>query len=83
MALTDTDRAMLALERKWWQYPGAKEQAIRDQFDLSATQFYQRLNELADYQDALAFDPLVVKRLRRLREQRKRSRSARRLGIDV
>ncbi|EFQ82503.1 hypothetical protein HMPREF0063_11712 [Aeromicrobium marinum DSM 15272] len=81
--LSDRDREILALERLWWQYAGAKEQAIRDKFDMSATRYYQVLNALIDREDALAFDPLLVKRLRRLRAQRARTRSARRLGIDV
>jgi hypothetical protein len=82
-ALSDRDREMLELERLWWKYAGAKEQAIRDKFDMSATRYYQVLNALIDREDALAFDPLLVKRLRRLRAQRQRSRSARRLGIDL
>ena len=81
-ALDERDREILALERLWWQYAGAKEQAIRDKFDMSSTRYYQVLNALIDRDDALAFDPLLVKRLRRLRAQRQRSRSARRLGID-
>ena len=81
--LTARDREILALERLWWQYAGAKEQAIRDKFDMSSTRYYQVLNALIDRDDALAFDPLLIKRLRRLRAQRQRSRSARRLGIDL
>jgi hypothetical protein len=81
-ALTETDREILAIERLWWRYAGAKEQAIRDKFDMSATRYYQVLNALIDREDALAFDPLLVKRLRKLRAQRQRSRSARRLGLD-
>jgi hypothetical protein len=82
-SLSDRDREILALERLWWQYAGAKEQAIREKFDMSATRYYQVLNALIDREDALAFDPLLVKRLRRLRAGRQRSRSARRLGIDL
>lgn len=81
--LSDRDREILALERLWWQFAGAKEQAIREKFDMSSTRYYQVLNALIDREDALAFDPLLVKRLRRLRAQRQRSRSARRLGIDL
>jgi hypothetical protein len=36
-----------------------------------------------DRPEALAHDPLLVKRLRRLRAARQRARSARRLGIEV
>lgn len=81
--LTDRDREILALERLWWQYAGAKEQAIRDKFDMSATRYYQVLNALIDRDEALAFDPLLVKRLRRMRAQRQRSRSAKRHGHDL
>jgi hypothetical protein len=81
--LSDDELEMLALERLWWKFPGAKEQRIRELFDCSATRYYQRLNALIDRDDVLAHDPMLVKRLRRLRAQRQRSRSVRRLGIDL
>ena len=76
------DREILAFERQWWKYAGAKEQAIRELFDMSATRYYQVLNALVDKPEALAVDPLLVKRLRRLRSSRQRTRAARRLGIE-
>jgi hypothetical protein len=82
-ALSDRDQQILTFERQWWKYAGAKEQAIRDQFGMSATRYYQVLNALIDRADALAFDPLLVKRLRRLRSSRQRARAARRLGAEV
>ncbi|KRE78364.1 DUF3263 domain-containing protein [Arthrobacter sp. Soil763] len=81
--LSSRDREMLALERQWWKYAGAKEQAIRELFDLSATHYYQLLNALIDTEAALAHDPMLVKRLRRLRTSRQRARTARRLGSDA
>ena len=81
--LTRRDREILAFERQWWKYAGAKEQAIRELFDMSATRYYQVLNALIDSPDALAFDPMLVKRLRRMRASRQRARTARRLGIDL
>jgi hypothetical protein len=81
--LTRRDREILAFERQWWKYAGAKEQAIRELFDMSATRYYQVLNALIDTPAALAADPMLVKRLRRLRASRQRQRSARRLGIEV
>jgi hypothetical protein len=78
--LNERDQQMLALERQWWKYAGAKEQAIRELFDMSATHYYQILNALIDTEDALAHDPMLVKRLRRLRTSRQRARTARRLG---
>jgi hypothetical protein len=81
--LTRRDRDILSFERQWWKYAGAKEQAIRELFDMSATRYYQILNTLLDSPEALAADPMLVKRLRRLRASRQRQRSARRLGIEV
>ncbi len=82
-ALSERDGQILTFERQWWKFAGAKEQAIRDQFQMSATRYYQVLNALIDKREALAHDPLLVKRLRRLRASRQRARSARRLGIDL
>jgi hypothetical protein len=81
--LTERERDILAFERQWWKYAGAKEQAIKDLFDLSATRYYQVLNALIDRPEALVADPMLVKRLRRLRTTRQRTRSARRLGADA
>jgi hypothetical protein len=71
---------MLTFERQWWRRPGAKETAIRDQFGVTPTRYYQVLNALVDRSDALAVDPLLVRRLRRLRSARQRQRSARDAG---
>jgi hypothetical protein len=81
--LSEREQQILALERQWWKYAGAKEQAIRELFDLSATHYYQILNALIDTEHALAHDPMLVKRLRRLRTSRQRARTARRLGSDA
>jgi hypothetical protein len=81
--LTEREQEILAFERQWWKYAGAKEQAIRELFDMSATRYYQVLNALLDRPEAMAFDPMLVKRLRRLRAARQRARSARRLGVTV
>jgi hypothetical protein len=79
--LSRREHEILAFERQWWKYAGAKEQAIRDLFDMSATRYYQVLNSLIDRPGALAADAMLVKRLRRLRATRQRARSARRLGM--
>jgi hypothetical protein len=75
--LTDDQRAILDFERKWWRLAGAKEQAIRDRFEMSPTRYYQSLNTLLDVPEALAYDPQLVNRLRRLRSA---GPGARRLG---
>ncbi|MCM6777397.1 DUF3263 domain-containing protein [Nocardia sp. CDC159] len=81
--LTRRELEILDFERKWWKYAGAKEAAIRDLFDLSATRYYQVLNAIVDKPEALAADPMLVKRLRRLRASRQKARAARRLGFEV
>ena len=81
--LSQRDRDILEFERHWWKYAGAKEQAVRDKFDMSSTRYYQVLNALIDRPEALEADPLLVRRLRRLRASRQRQRSARRLGFEL
>ncbi|HEV2781249.1 MAG TPA: DUF3263 domain-containing protein [Actinophytocola sp.] len=80
--LTDRERDILAFERQWWTHAGSKEQAIRERYEISATRYYQVLNGLLEKREALEADPMLVKRLRRLRTHRQRARAARRLGIE-
>ena len=73
--LSDLEVRILDFERQWWKYAGAKDAAIKELFNLSAKQYYELLNNLIDRPDALAASPLLIKRLRRLREARVTSRS--------
>ena len=73
--LSDLEVRILDFERQWWKYAGAKDAAIKELFNLSAKQYYELLNNLIDRPDALAASPLLIKRLRRLREARVSSRS--------
>lgn len=74
MALSDRDRAILDFERSWWFGPGTKEAAIRARLDLSPTRYYELLRALTGSSDAAAYDPLVVRRLRRSQSRRRRAR---------
>ena len=74
MALSDRDRAILDFERSWWMETGSKEAAIRQRFALSPARYYQVLGVLLTSPDALTYDPLVVRRLRHLRVDRRRAR---------
>ena len=74
MDLTDTDHAILELERGWWKYQGAKETAIMDRLGMSATRYYAALGRLLDNPAAMEADPILVKRLRRVREERRERR---------
>lgn len=80
--LTDLAREILDFERSWWKKAGRKEGTVRERWDASPTRYYQRLNALIDTQAALEADPLLVRRLRRLRTARAAQRSARRLGFE-
>lgn len=75
--LTDRDVTILNLEARHWRHAGTKEQAIRTELGLSATAYYARLNQLLDVPAALERNPVLVNRLRRLREQRRVARSTR------
>ncbi|MGC4877088.1 DUF3263 domain-containing protein [Micromonospora sp. DT43] len=74
VGLTTRERAILAFEQQWWRHAGAKEQAVRDTFGISSTRYYQLLNGLLDNPAALAADPVLIGRLRRLRSSRARNR---------
>jgi Protein of unknown function (DUF3263) len=81
--LTRREHDILAFERQWWKFAGSKEEAVRELFSMSATRYYQVLNALVDRPEAVAADPMLVKRLRRLRASRQKARAARRLGFEV
>ena len=79
MPLTDRDRAILDFERTWWTEPGptggrAEGAAIQARIGLSPARYYQLLGELIGSPDAEAYDPLVVRRLRKLQSNRRRAR---------
>ena len=82
MELTDRDRAILDLERSWFRYAGAKETAVREQFDMSMPRYLQVLHALIDTPEALAYDAQLVRRLQRRRDANRR-RSGRRDGFAV
>ena len=79
----DKERQILEFENYWWKYAGAKERAIRAKFEISATRYYQLLNAIIDMPEALTHDPILVKRLQRLRAFRQRQRTARKLGVRI
>lgn len=79
--LSDRDRAILALEAAWPRHGGVKEEKIRSQLGMSAARYYQLLGRLIETPQALEFDPLLVRRLRRLRDTRGTQRNARMRGF--
>ena len=80
--LDQKEKDILDFERSWWKHAGVKEQAIKERFDMSATRYYQLLNELIERPEAMEYDAILVKRLKRLRLYRQRQRVARLLGAE-
>jgi Protein of unknown function (DUF3263) len=78
--LGERERRVLAFERQWWRHAGAKEEAIRREFGVGPTAYYQLLSRLIDDPAAIAHDPMLVKRLQRQRASRRRRRSGARLA---
>jgi hypothetical protein len=78
----DDWRDLLDFERQWWKSPVPKEAAIRRRFGVSPARYHQALNRLIERPEALHYDPMLVRRLRRLREERRRKRFAARLGAE-
>lgn len=74
MSLTEREQAILDFERSWWTQDGVKDIMLRERFLCSADDYYNELNRLLDTDEALAYDPLVVRRLQRARERRRRMR---------
>jgi hypothetical protein len=72
--LTNRERAMLDFEREWWQLPGRKNVEIRARFAMATSSYYRTLNVLVERPEAVEYDPLTVRRLRKRREQARRER---------
>ena len=70
LMLTNRERRVLDFERSWWKLPGPKDRAIGDHLGFSATTYYEVLRSVIDKPAALDYDPLTVRRLRRLRAPR-------------
>jgi hypothetical protein len=81
--LDERARTILDFEREAWKLQVPKERAIRERFGFSAARYHQLLQRLIDTPAALAYDPMLVRRLRRLRDDRRRRRTAERLGVRV
>ena len=79
MALTERDIAIIEFERTWWAEDSSKESIIRERFELSTTRYYELLGEQIDSDEAYGFDPLVIRRLRRLRDRRRKARFERQI----
>jgi hypothetical protein len=79
--LSERERQILDFERESWKLAIPKERAIRERFGFSAARYHQLMNRIIDRPEALAHDPMLVRRLRRLREVRRRRRVAARLGV--
>jgi len=74
MGLSQRDKEILEFEESWWVHPGTKASAIRERLGLSPTRYYRCLAELVESSEAMEHAPLLVRRLRLRRSQRRRDR---------
>ena len=81
--LSELELKMLEFERTWWRHAGAKESSMKELFNLTPPAYYQLLNNLIDRSEALLAEPILVKRLRRLRDSRTAQRSSSKLGFSL
>jgi hypothetical protein len=81
--LDERARAILDREREVWKLTEPKARVIRERFGISVTRYHQLLTRTLDEPAALVYDPMLVRRLRRVREARRRRRVADRLGVHV
>jgi hypothetical protein len=81
--LSELELRLLEFERTWWRHAGSKESAIKELFNLTPPAYYQMLNNLIDRNEALLAEPILVKRLRRIRDARSTSRSSTNLGFTL
>ena len=81
--LSEFEVKMLEFERSWWRYAGVKESSIKELFNLTPPAYYQLLNNLIDREAAVLAEPILVKRLRRLRDSRTVARSSSKLGFTL
>jgi IS4 transposase len=73
--LDESEQRLLAFERAWADRVGNREAAIRAEFGVSSARYYQMLYALIDSPIAVRHDPLLVRRLQRLRDSRRRARA--------
>jgi hypothetical protein len=83
VALDERSRDVLDFEREAWKLTVSKQRAIRERFGFSPSRYHQLLHRIIDRPEAVAYDPMLVRRLRRVRAVRRRSRTASGLGVRV
>ena len=72
--LSAPERALLDFERQAWTFEGSKELNIRTRLDMSPTKYYRAMSVLIDHKAAFDYDPLTTMRLRKSRDDRRRTR---------
>src|SRR5688500_16052530 len=82
-SLDERSREVLDFEREAWKLTVSKQRAIRERFGFSPSRYHQLLHRIIDRPEAVAYDPMLVRRLRRVRAVRRRSRTASGLGVRV
>ena len=71
VAFCERDRVVLDIERTWWLDGRSKTDVVKARLAISLSRYNQLLTELLGRPEAEAYDPLVVRRLRRARDRRR------------
>ena len=80
--LTEREKDILDFEQSWWSLSVPREQAVRDRFQLTETEYVEVLEMLIATEAALEAEPLLVRRLRRMKDRRRQEHVARRTAAQ-
>lgn len=80
--LTEREKDILDFEQSWWSLSIPREQAVRDRFQLTETEYVELLELLIATEAALEAEPLLVRRLRRMKDRRRQEHVARRTAAQ-
>ncbi|NGN93345.1 DUF3263 domain-containing protein [Nocardioides sp. KC13] len=73
--LSENEKRLLDFERSWWSAGIGRDEAVREQLGMSAADYHRAVNDLIDKPEALDYDGVLVRRLRRQRDARRTQRS--------
>ena len=64
--LNPLDRRILDFERAWWLLPEPKDRTILEVLGIGAADYYDHLRRIVQTPQAETYDPMTVRRLRRV-----------------
>lgn len=68
--LSEFEAKALEFERGWWQYGATRDLAIRHAMGMNSVRYHLLLTRMLDQEHVWRADPVLVDRLRKLRDER-------------